>query len=359
MKKIVAALVCVMLLTVSLAPALAYSYSDKSLPMYKIWTTVSQRNGGVLYMYSVAGSSGTPIATYSKGTVLKVIQWYVPGSNSYCRAIGPDGTEGYVWKSCLIRCFDYNDSSLARYRVNSTNKTNGRYIAYIYPEPNANYDSLNVAGYENGTIIKVADWQCDSTYCLCVGPDGTCGFIRKSMLEHVSGTAPYHASSTLEYYNHFNRNTPQDVPGNFRADASSYYPDNTYSVAPDRAIDKDTTTAWNSNKAYFNEWIEISTKDGSAVIAEGFRIANGYWKSRDVYYNNSRVRSVDVYADGFFIQSFTIQDLKDQYQTFYFYGPIRGTSFRFVIKDAYIGSKYYDCCITELELFGNRTDFVN
>ena len=197
MKKRLMAVLCALLALLLSLPAFAASYSDTSYPLYRVWTVVADNQ---LYMYPVAGSSGEPLCAYKKGTLLRVTEWYVYGSNNYCYAVGPDGREGYVWKPCLLKHYDYNDASLPVYTVNSTHYESGAYRLYMYPSPSSSGDPVGVGGYVNGTKLKVIDWQVDSTYCYAVGPDEHCGFVRKSWLNHTSGTEPTETKPATEYY---------------------------------------------------------------------------------------------------------------------------------------------------------------
>lgn len=144
----------------------------------------------------------------------------------------------------------------------------------------------------------------------------------------------------------------------FQIDASSYYKNNPVPVFGYCAMDGDLMTAWNTNTRIAGEWIKISVQDGQKYQIAGLRLASGYWKDEKSYKNNSRPRTMDVYCDENFVQTITLKDERD-YQTFYFAEPVVGSSVRLVLKDAYKGNKYVDCCITEMELLGpaaNRLD---
>ena len=197
MKKIFAAMMCLMLIFTLSIPTMAYSYDNDSYPLYRVWTVVADNQ---LYMYRVASSSGEPLCAYKKGTLLRVVNWYVYDSSTYCYAVGPDGRDGYVRKSCLLKYYDYDDASLACYSVNSTHYESGAYRLYMYPTPSSSTDPVNVAGYVNGTILKVVDWNVDTSYCYAVAPDGHCGFVRKAWLTLSSGKQPTQTLPATEYY---------------------------------------------------------------------------------------------------------------------------------------------------------------
>ena len=122
-------------------------------------------------------------------------------------------------------------------------------------------------------------------------------------------------------------------------------------VDGEMAVDGNLDTAWNTNDRIEGEWIELSVQDGRRYAISGFRIANGYWKSSKVYNANSRVRTLDVYCDGAYVQTFSVAESKG-YQTFRFNQPVTGQRVRFQIVDAFRGGKYKDVAITELELIG-------
>ena len=109
-------------------------------------------------------------------------------------------------------------------------------------------------------------------------------------------------------------------------------------------------TAWNTNKNTNGEWIRLGIRDGKRYEVAGFSVANGYWKNNKVYYENARARTVNVYCDGNFVQTFHFEDRRE-YQVFLFDSPVVCSSVMFEIVDGYAGSTYNDCCITEIELF--------
>ena len=338
---------------------------------FRVYRTVAQEPR--LYMYAKASSSGDPIAEIPVGTILTVSTWNLTSNSHYCKA-SYNGRSGYVRKSCLLRQYSYYDSALATYKVSSGKaKEYGKVVIYIYPQPSSSGNPVKAQGYPVGTYLKVVDLlqKDDHHYCYAVAPDGVCGFVRTDYLTRVSGSVPNHADNYLEYTgeNEYNNNTVPNIgtddthagevvaaskyKKNYKVEASSYQTNNNYNVTQYAATDNDKMTAWNTQGAYKNEWIELQTKDGSLVRAEGFKICNGYWKNNDVYYNNCRVKTLKVYVDGKFVQSFMVQDYKDREQTFYFDNPQTGNKYKFVITDAYKGTRYLDLAVTELKLFGN------
>ena len=403
MKRLIALLVAVLLAIPFAAPALAYSYDDDSYPLFRVWTVVADN---VLYMYPKATSSGNPISYYKVGTLLRVTDWYVYDNSNYCYAVGPDGKEGYVRKSCILRYFDYDDDSLAVYTVNSSYYENGTYRAYMYPSPSSSTDPVGVSGYNNGTKLKVVDWKIDPKYCYAVGPDGHCGFVRKEQLSYVSGTVPYDRGNATEYYwPGMTRNSAlagdttrptggsssgdtsgsqdrQDTTGGgtqggstltppagygqsfggtamngtFTASASSYFADSTESADPGKAIDNSAYTSWDAFGEYEGAWIELTSTNGPRTV-NALRIQNGNRKRQTssslYYYRYSRIKGFSLYVDGVYVMSGTLEDTSD-WQNVALNRAVTGTSFRIYVDSVYQGTgnpySNYGVSIAELLL---------
>ncbi len=201
MKRFVLFLLALGLMLCACAPAFAYSYSgDTWLPEYRV---VNATTDNRVYMYSKPSSSGNPISSYTNGSVLRVIDWNLSQSATYCYVIGPDGREGYVGKTRLLRTYpyDYFDDVFPYYEVNSSFYESGDYRLYMYAEPSSNGQPVGVTGYVNGTRLKVIDMHCDEKYCFCVGPDGNTGFVPKGWLTYVSGPELHRSwSMPASYY---------------------------------------------------------------------------------------------------------------------------------------------------------------
>ncbi len=236
MKKSLSALMLLIMIALVVVPVLpvarAASYDDTSYPLYRIWTIYADNR---LYMYPEPSSSGNPSGWYYKGTLLRVTEWRVYDSSTYCRVVGPDGKEGYVSKRCLLKYYDYNDSSLATYKVSSDSRV------YMYPSPSSSTDS--VSGYKKDVVLKVVDWNVDGTYCYAVGPDGACGFVRKSSLAYVSGSAPYSQAADVYHCPGMGKNQGT-VPGSSSSGGSSVTPTPKPSVTqtPSGAVSYDNSS---------------------------------------------------------------------------------------------------------------------
>ena len=139
--------------------------------------------------------------------------------------------------------------------------------------------------------------------------------------------------------------------GGYAVEVSSYRRNNNPSVSGSCAVDSNLGSAWNTHNNISGEWLKLSVKDGWEYQIAGLRIANGYWKDNSVYKKNSKVKTFDVYCDGEYVTTAQIDNVKS-FQTVWFDAPVTGSSIKLVIQSGYKGSKYYDCCITEIELLG-------
>ena len=138
---------------------------------------------------------------------------------------------------------------------------------------------------------------------------------------------------------------------------------------PERNIlDKDPTTCWaeghiDSGCSYgqdgIGESINIKTyrvtndkKFSYDVVKSlrGFKIINGYAKSKETYYNNNRVKQVEIELSNGNSFMYELKDNDLGFQTFYFPEPQVTTKFKLYIRDVFTGDKYHDTCISEIEL---------
>ena len=131
-------------------------------------------------------------------------------------------------------------------------------------------------------------------------------------------------------------------------------PDNTTSDYSGRnAMDGALETAWNEGSPVdgTDEWIEFYNPTPQHVTAVS--IAGGYPKlykdGSDVYYKNNRPRQITITYDGG-SQTYTMQDLRGQFQTFTLPQPVDTTSVCIIINSVYRGANYNDCCIAEVKI---------
>ena len=131
-------------------------------------------------------------------------------------------------------------------------------------------------------------------------------------------------------------------------------PDNTTTDYSGRnAMDGALETAWNEGSPGdgTDEWIEFYNPTPQHVTAVS--IAGGYPKlykdGSDVYYKNNRPRQITITYDGG-SQTYTMQDLRGQFQTFTLPQPVDTTSVCIIINSVYRGANYNDCCIAEVKI---------
>ena len=131
-------------------------------------------------------------------------------------------------------------------------------------------------------------------------------------------------------------------------------PDNTTSDYSGRnAMDGALETAWNEGSPGdgTDEWIEFYNPTPQHVTAVS--IAGGYPKlykdGSDVYYKNNRPRQITITYDGG-SQTYTMQDLRGQFQTFTLPQPVDTTSVCIIINSVYRGANFNDCCIAEVKI---------
>lgn len=131
-------------------------------------------------------------------------------------------------------------------------------------------------------------------------------------------------------------------------------PDNTTSnYGGINAMDGMLDTAWNEGSPGdgTGEWIEFYNPTPQHVTSVS--IAGGYPKlykdGSDVYYKNNRPRQITITYNGG-SQTYMMQDLRGQFQTFTLPQPVDTTSICIIIDSVYQGANYNDCCIAEVKI---------
>lgn len=133
-----------------------------------------------------------------------------------------------------------------------------------------------------------------------------------------------------------------ELPGD--ADTAYYGPNN--------LVDGNSETAWNegASGAGVGEWAKFSASSlqhvTSVSIMGGF--PKYYKDGSDVYQKNPRPKEITVSYEGG-SQSFTMQDLRGEFQTFTFTKPVDTKWITITIDSVYTGRKYEDCCIAEVK----------
>ncbi|MDR3767417.1 MAG: VWA domain-containing protein [Butyricicoccus sp.] len=123
-----------------------------------------------------------------------------------------------------------------------------------------------------------------------------------------------------------------------------------YHVA-ENTVDGSYRTAWveNTSGDGVGEWIQLSF-DRTYTI-NGLEVSNGYKKSADLYTKNNRPCEVRLhFSDGSY-QDYTLDDVFEGAQRLTFPEPVTTNSIRIEIRSVYLGTKYQDTCITELQVF--------
>lgn len=125
---------------------------------------------------------------------------------------------------------------------------------------------------------------------------------------------------------------------------------------PDYLVDGDLSTAWVEDAPGVGrgEAFAIILKTEADIV--GFRIANGYFKSDDLYQKNGKINNLKVtFDDGSYemcrLDSYESIFGKPYSDMFVFEYPHRTESIVFEIIDAEEGSIYDDTCVSEIELY--------
>ena len=147
-----------------------YSYDDEALDEYVV---IAQQK--YVYTFKETNESGQPVGTYTNDTVFKMVDY--DSNELFAYVIAPDNKLGYIRKALIMKVYDYDDESYPSYRVTSTYSTG---YLYMYPDPSSN--GTPIAKYNNGTILKVVNYDISATFCLAVGPNGTAGYVAKNQL---------------------------------------------------------------------------------------------------------------------------------------------------------------------------------
>ena len=126
---------------------------------------------------------------------------------------------------------------------------------------------------------------------------------------------------------------------------------NTSDYSPKSAIDGSSTTCWAEGASGSGIGESITLAGSSTQLFSGFDIRNGYQKSDDVYQKNNRPKKLEVYVDGTLVDTVSLADSGLTTQKFTFAKPVEGKEITFKIADVYSGTKYNDCCISEITVF--------
>ncbi len=112
-------------------------------------------------------------------------------------------------------------------------------------------------------------------------------------------------------------------------------------------IDSNLSTCWADGVSSFGIGEYIVINFDKEYDIHGIEIWNGYQKSSDLFYKNSRPSSICVLTDRWKFD-FSLEDRMGM-QTFKLFGSTR--SVKIVINDVYPGTKYADTCISDISFF--------
>lgn len=94
-----------------------------------------------------------------------------------------------------------------------------------------------------------------------------------------------------------------------------------------------------------------------AKAVYGIAIRNGYRKDEKSFYNNSRIQTITVLADGRKVGRYTLE--KREYSSYFDYDEIKFESalagvktVSVVIESIYDGAKWKDVCVDEIVVVG-------
>ena len=119
---------------------------------YMVFSSYSQNNRQMIFMYSVPSSQGQPIANYDNGTTVRVLDY--DANETYCYAQGPDGKTGYLRKEWIVNLIDVVNNN-DPYYVDSDYSAGGKHLVYMYSEPSSN--GTPIGTYYNGDVLLMLD----------------------------------------------------------------------------------------------------------------------------------------------------------------------------------------------------------
>lgn len=112
-------------------------------------------------------------------------------------------------------------------------------------------------------------------------------------------------------------------------------------------------TAWNEGASGDGTGERITLSASTPQHVTSVSIMGGFPKyykdGSDVYFKNNRPHSITISYDSGF-QSFDMQDLRGQFQTFTLAQPVDTKQLIITIDSVYKGTKYDECCIAEVKV---------
>ena len=134
--------------------------------------------------------------------------------------------------------------------------------------------------------------------------------------------------------------------------SSTKEPQGSNRYGAERMGDFNTKTAWVEGHSGYGlgESVSFTWREKNHFhTCAALSLMNGYQKSQGLMESNSRVKDIDLYADGELKARLALQD-RLGYQTFGLdgLGLHDGQRIKLVIRDVYKGTKWQDTCMSEL-----------
>lgn len=122
------------------------------------------------------------------------------------------------------------------------------------------------------------------------------------------------------------------------------------------AFDGNAGTAYveNTEDDLFKIYIGWENSDFTGNAVNALRITNGYAKSKELYYANSKIKCIQYYSwDDEEYKKIDIDDREDS-----FIIPSARFSGTFSVVDTYTGGKYNDTCVSEIDFYFTLTGWL-
>lgn len=142
--------------------------------------------------------------------------------------------------------------------------------------------------------------------------------------------------------------------GMTHATATSYLPTggiNAKDYSPANVLDGNTATVWSEGDSGNGVGQSITLAADTTQKISGFRIYAGYQESDYLYDINTRPKDIKVTSAEGATATMTLKDAGRTYQEFVFDTPLITSEITFEILSVYPGSKYADCCISEITCY--------
>ncbi|WP_308697496.1 Ig-like domain-containing protein [uncultured Thomasclavelia sp.] len=131
--------------------------------------------------------------------------------------------------------------------------------------------------------------------------------------------------------------------------ASSTLMQENYDYSANNLIDQNNSTAWSDgiDGDGIGETLTFVFEQESSI--NEINILNGYCKSEDLYYKNSRIKKVTlIFDDG--EEQIDIEDIYNQSQSFKLANQHQSKQMVLRIDEVYAGNKYSDTCVSEISV---------